>query len=117
MRRWNFAPAVENDDQTSCHKAYQYYKGPFFDDEGIICNAKLSIAVPCLCSSTGKFLHSDLIPSDLNFEDTITALEGEEKRDFLDFVVNNMLCWLPEKRKTAKELLKHTWLKDARLPW
>ncbi|KFY10184.1 hypothetical protein V491_07779 [Pseudogymnoascus sp. VKM F-3775] len=117
MRRWNFAPAVENDDQTSCHKAYQYYKGPFFDDEGIICNAKLSIAVPCLCSSTGKFLHSDLIPSDLNFEDTITALEGEEKRDFLDFVVNNMLCWLPEKKKTAKGLLKHPWLKDARLPW
>lgn len=28
MRRWNVAPAVENDDQTSCHKAYQYYKGP-----------------------------------------------------------------------------------------
>jgi hypothetical protein len=42
MRRWNFAPAVTNDDQTLCHKAHQYYKGPFFDNEGIICNTTLS---------------------------------------------------------------------------
>ena len=36
MRKWNFAPAIENDEGTLCHKAYQFYKGPFFDKEGII---------------------------------------------------------------------------------
>jgi hypothetical protein len=36
MRKWNFAPAVENDEDKLCHKAYQFYKGPFFDNEGTI---------------------------------------------------------------------------------
>jgi len=36
MRKWNFAPAVENDEGKLCHKAYQFYKGPFFDNEGTI---------------------------------------------------------------------------------
>jgi hypothetical protein len=36
MRRWNFAPAIENDEGKLCHKVYQFYKGPFFGNEGII---------------------------------------------------------------------------------
>ncbi|MCJ1401818.1 hypothetical protein MMC11_005035 [Xylographa trunciseda] len=98
MRRWNFDPAVENDENKLCHKAYQFYKGPFFDSEG-------------------TFLYPELIPTKLNLEDTITSLAGEEKSAFLDFVVGNMLCWVPEHRKTAKELLKHSWLKGTELPW
>jgi hypothetical protein len=35
MRKWNFAPAVENDENKLCYKAYQFYKGPFFDNKGI----------------------------------------------------------------------------------
>jgi hypothetical protein len=35
MRKWNFAPPVENDEGKLCHKAYQFYNGPFFDNEGI----------------------------------------------------------------------------------
>lgn len=98
MRRWNFAPAVENDEGKLCHKVYQFYKGPFFDNEGV-------------------FLYPDLIPSKMSLEDTISSLEGEEKHAFLDFVVNSMLCWVPEHRKTAKELLEHPWLKGSELPW
>ena len=59
----------------------------------------------------------DLVSSNLNFDDTITSFERKEKRAFLDFVVNNMLCWPPEHRKTAKQLIEHRWLKDTRLPW
>ena len=34
------------------------------------------------------------------------AMAGEEKVTFLDFA-SSMLHWLPEKRKTASELLQH----------
>jgi len=59
-------------------------------------------------------LYPDLIPDELNIENSLSSIEGEEKRAFLDFVVTNMLCWVPEQRKTAKELLRHPWLKG---PW
>lgn len=36
----------------------------------------------------------------------MTELAGDEKEEFLDFA-SGMLQWLPEKRKTAKELLQH----------
>jgi serine/threonine protein kinase len=38
MRSWNFAPAIENDENQLCHKPYQFYHGPFFDKEGTACN-------------------------------------------------------------------------------
>jgi hypothetical protein len=36
----------------------------------------------------------------------VTELAGDEKDTFLD-LASGMLQWLPEKRKTAKELLQH----------
>lgn len=39
-------------------------------------------------------------------EDTVTELVGDEKDVFLDFA-SGMLQWIPEKRKTARELLQH----------
>ncbi len=39
--------------------------------------------------------------------DTVTELSSDEKEEFLDFA-SSMLQWLPEKRKTAKELLQHS---------
>jgi len=42
MRKWNFTPAIENDEDKLCHKAYQFYKGPFFDNEGTIYTYLLS---------------------------------------------------------------------------
>ncbi len=35
-RKWNFAPPVENDENKLCHKPMEFYKGPFFNDEGTI---------------------------------------------------------------------------------
>lgn len=49
------------------------------------------------------------IPS-LSLESSITtAFDGERKRLFLEFI-RSMLQWLPEKRKTASELLQDPWL-------
>ncbi|KAF7122249.1 hypothetical protein CNMCM5793_000206 [Aspergillus hiratsukae] len=45
--------------------------------------------------------------------DTLEArLQGDEKYDFLRFL-RRMLCWLPEERATAKELLFDPWLMHA----
>jgi serine/threonine protein kinase len=46
-----------------------------------------------------------------SLEDVETRLIGEEKKDFLLFI-RSMLNWLPEERKTAKELLQDPWLND-----
>jgi hypothetical protein len=42
--------------------------------------------------SAGTFLYPDVIPAKLNLTDTVSSLEGEQKRAFLDFVAGNMLC-------------------------
>ncbi|RVX73463.1 hypothetical protein B0A52_03105 [Exophiala mesophila] len=46
----------------------------------------------------------------LSLADTITVMDGEDKRKFLKFV-GRMLTWLPEDRATAKDLLSDPWLK------
>ncbi|KAF1979466.1 non-specific serine/threonine protein kinase [Bimuria novae-zelandiae CBS 107.79] len=48
----------------------------------------------------------------LSLDRAVTALDGESKRLFLDFI-KPMLDWLPEKRKRASELLKNPWLNIA----
>ncbi|EEP81777.1 predicted protein [Uncinocarpus reesii 1704] len=50
------------------------------------------------------------IPS-YRLEDSETALEGRERDLFLQFI-RSMLTWLPEHRKTAKELLDDPWLNN-----
>ncbi|RMZ75142.1 hypothetical protein DV738_g5643, partial [Chaetothyriales sp. CBS 135597] len=52
-----------------------------------------------------KILRTDLVHG-RKLADTITALAGDEKDVFLDFAFG-MLQWLPDKRKTARELLQH----------
>ena len=64
----------------------------------------------------GKFLYPELIPK-ITLEDTISSIEGKGKKDFLNFVMESMLCWVPENRKTAKELLEHPYLKGVETPW
>jgi len=51
-------------------------------------------------------LRPDLDTKERKVADSVTELNGEEKEAFLDFA-SGMLQWLPEKRKTAKELLQH----------
>ena len=53
----------------------------------------------------GEFLYKDLIPGDLDLRGSTPSLQGEEQQLFLEFV-GKMLRWVPEDRKTAKELLQ-----------
>ncbi|KAL4934867.1 hypothetical protein BDV06DRAFT_217829 [Aspergillus oleicola] len=46
---------------------------------------------------------------DYNLEALEERLKGDEKNNFLRFL-RRMLCWLPEERATAKELLFDPWL-------
>lgn len=46
---------------------------------------------------------------DFNLEALEERLKGDEKVDFLRFL-RRMLCWLPEERASAKELLFDPWL-------
>ncbi|KAK1764037.1 hypothetical protein QBC33DRAFT_572728 [Phialemonium atrogriseum] len=68
--------------------APEFIGGPFFDSE-------------------------DLVPTDLNIRDSVSSLQGDDNKLFLDFV-GQMLNWLLEKRKTAKVLLDHPWLGISR---
>lgn len=58
-------------------------------------------------------MHKDLIPTNVKLEDSVLALEGKDKRLFLDFI-KKMLQWLSENRKTVKEPLEDPWLKGKR---
>jgi serine/threonine-protein kinase SRPK3 len=59
---------------------------------------------------TGHWKGATEIPSG-SLEVSEIQLEGENKALFLDFM-RKMLQWVPEKRQTAKQLLKHPWLRD-----
>jgi hypothetical protein len=48
----------------------------------------------------------------ISLEKSISALSGEAKEKFLDFI-RSMLTWLLEERKRASELLKHPWMAKA----
>lgn len=60
-------------------------------------------------------MRKDLIEAGKELSGTVTGLVGEDKTQFVDFAAS-MLQWLPEKRKTAKELLQHSFLDDMRGP-
>lgn len=40
------------------------------------------------------------------------SLEGDESKEFLHFLTG-MLRWVPEERKSARELLQHPWLASS----
>ncbi|KAL8667885.1 MAG: hypothetical protein Q9202_000350 [Teloschistes flavicans] len=58
----------------------------------------------------GSFKHPELIPEDLSLESSFPSLQGDEKGEFLAFL-RSMIDWLPERRKTARELLNDPWLR------
>ncbi|CZT07638.1 related to protein kinase [Rhynchosporium agropyri] len=90
FRKLTFTPEIQNPKGESCRNAFQYFGGPFFDDNGV-------------------FVRKDLIPQRLGITVTITLFQEEEKQQFLDFV-SKMLQWQPEKRSTAKDLLEDPFL-------
>ncbi|KAI1154094.1 kinase domain protein [Nemania diffusa] len=77
---------VFNSKGKECKTVNEFWGGPFFNDDN-------------------KILRTDLVGGK-KLADTVTELTGDEKDVFLDFA-SGMLQWLPEKRKTAKELLQH----------
>ncbi|KAF9630840.1 CMGC/SRPK protein kinase [Lasiodiplodia theobromae] len=115
---WNFGVMI-----------WDLYEGKhLFDsrtDEGELSNIKhLSQIVAYLGPPPREFLEKDgsaflffgengtlmdaKIPP-LSFETEEENLEGRDKELFLAFM-RSMLCWLPEQRKTARELLEHPWM-------
>lgn len=65
-----------------------------------------------------NILRTDLVQRK-RLVDTVTELVGHEKDVFLDFA-SGMLQWLPENRKTARELLQHPifdFLNERRSKW
>jgi serine/threonine protein kinase len=59
---------------------------------------------------TGNFLHAHLIPDNEALgTDMLPMFLQDEGSLFLDFM-ERMLCWVPEDRATAEELMSHPWL-------
>ncbi|GBE87424.1 kinase-like domain-containing protein [Sparassis latifolia] len=65
----------------------------------------------CFFDDNGEFKYDHLVRDHRSLDESVTVLEGEEKALFLKFA-RGMLQWLPENRKTAKELLRDPWLHD-----
>ncbi|KAF5543910.1 kinase domain-containing protein [Fusarium mexicanum] len=86
-RNLKLGRTIESPMGKGCATMNEYWGGPFFDENG-------------------QLTRKDLTVQPRKLEDTITELVGDEKYVFLDFA-SSMLQWLPEKRKTAKELLQH----------
>ncbi|KYK58834.1 protein kinase domain protein [Drechmeria coniospora] len=87
MRDHQLKEPVTNSRGERYYNMNQYWGGPFFDDHG-------------------KIFRQDLIDEERSLADTVTEIGGDEKETFLDFA-SCMLQWIPDERKTAKELLKH----------
>ena len=114
-RNWKWKPPIQNSEGKICTSVNDCFGGPFFDSHG----KKFRDFISVNCShnyannTEGEFLYKDLIPGDLDLRDSTPSLQGEEKQLFLEFV-GKMLRWVPEDRKTAKELLADPWLlRDA----
>ena len=60
---------------------------------------------------TGEYRSPGFVPHGKSFESCIKRIKGKDKELFIDFI-KHMLCWLPEERWTAKQLLEHPWLKE-----
>ncbi|KAK5102478.1 hypothetical protein LTR70_000334 [Exophiala xenobiotica] len=61
--------------------------------------------------NSGTWIHDDPRVSSVTLEDLEVRLEEPEKGAFLKFI-RSMLTWLPEERKTARELLEDPWLQE-----
>lgn len=82
--------AIQNDAGKLCRTPQDYFGGPFFNGEG-------------------KFLYESLIPARTLESAVPSSLGEEERQSFLSFA-SQMLTWLPEERKTARELIEHPFL-------
>ncbi|KAL4789133.1 protein kinase [Aspergillus venezuelensis] len=81
---------ITNEAGKLCNNAREFFGGPFFDEDG-------------------QFSYSSLVPK-RNLEETVSCLQDKDRGIFLSFA-RDMLAWLPEERKTARELMDHPFLK------
>ncbi|KAK9437382.1 protein kinase domain protein [Metarhizium brunneum] len=86
FRNYRLEKPVVNSRGKECNAMTEFWVGPFFNDENDI-------------------VRTDLVERK-RLADTVTELVGHEKDVFLDFA-SGVLQWLPENRKTARELLQH----------
>ncbi|PYH38424.1 kinase domain protein [Aspergillus neoniger CBS 115656] len=91
MAQVEWSPAITDGRGKIFKSNREYFDGPFFDEEG-------------------NFIYNDLIPA-RKLEDAVPSLEASDKEAFLSFI-KLMLTWLPEERKTARELMEHPFLND-----
>ncbi|POR32176.1 Protein kinase domain-containing protein [Tolypocladium paradoxum] len=92
MRHWRWSPAAMNPNGRLSSSAAEYFGGPFFADDG-------------------TFVHTDLIPHGRSLERELPECILKEKRaDLFVKFIRRMLCWVPEERATASELLSDPWL-------
>lgn len=110
MSQHNWPDAIQNEAGNLCNNSREYFGGPFFNEKGT-CTHLYYNGCGCFVDFLdllGEFFHDHLIP-DRELKETVTSLEGEEKQAFLSFV-KDMLTWLPEERKPARELAEHPFL-------
>lgn len=108
MSEHNWPRPVTNDTGALCNNAQEFFGGPFFNAEGWLATISHANTFYTDCVQ-GKFCYNELIPS-RSLVDTAPFLEENDREAFLSFV-RDMLTWLPEKRKTARELMDHPFLK------
>lgn len=85
-----FTRPIINSRGKPCKNMNEFWGGPFFDNDN-------------------QIFRKELVEGRTKLADTVTELAGEEKDVFLD-LASSLLQWLPEKRKTARELLQHLFL-------
>ena len=83
----------------------------FFDDQGQWLRSFLQGDLQAKLGFPGHWNNTVPIPFSTSLEKLEENLEGKRKELFVKFL-SSMLQWLPEHRKTAKELLNDPWLND-----
>ena len=80
MRNWNFVPAIENNEHKLCHKAYEFYHGPFFDNEGNIPNNQhlFTTSLIQLCCLQESFCIRILFLVGSHWRTRLARLEGRK---------------------------------------
>lgn len=115
MAQVEWSPAITDERGKIFKNNREYFGGPFFDEEGIdtlsyFPTAYMRVSLTLIHITIGNFFYNDLIPA-RKLEDAVPSLEASDKEAFLSFI-KQMLTWLPEKRKTARELMEHPFLND-----
>ncbi|KAL4940228.1 hypothetical protein BDV06DRAFT_197124 [Aspergillus oleicola] len=89
MSQQNWPQPVTNEMGELCNNAREFFGGPFFSEDG-------------------EFSYPDLVPQG-SLEHAVSFVEEKDREAFLSFA-RDMLAWLPEERKTARELMGHPFL-------